>query len=357
VSADETARIWDAATGAELLRFSEHTLPVRACAFSPNGEWIVTGGDDRTIHPWQAASGRALRPFEGHGESIHSLVFSPDGQRILSGSEDGTARLWDTASGREILVLKGHSSAVLNAVFSRDGRRIATGGRDGTARIWETATPEQVAAWKSEEDQAAQRLAVLRRDRSAEVKRERAALASDEGRIKRWLILAPITLAAGQTATEGLDADQIGGEKDLRPAAGEKLFMSRSELAWRELILKDHDEKVIDFNEFSGRITPPSVAYAVCYIRSQIAQHGLQILVGSDDQSKIYLNGKQIYRSSVAHAFVTNQDTVAGLTLNSGLSILIFKVANESRAWAGSIRLTDADGNSLKGIQVTLSPE
>jgi hypothetical protein len=37
--------------------------------------------------------------------------------------------------------------------------------------------------------------------------------------------------------------------------------------------------------------------------------------------------------------------------------VLVLKVVNETGSWQGSVRFTDAAGQPLKGIQVTLDPE
>lgn len=65
-------------------------------------------------------------------------------------------------------------------------------------------------------------------------------------------------------------------------------------MKWRKVVL---DDCMIDFNAILGRMTTQSVAYAVCYIRSEAEQRGLQMLVGSDDEAKVYLNGNQVYKS------------------------------------------------------------
>ena len=71
-------------------------------AFSPDGQRIVTGSDDRTAKVWEAASGRELLTLKGHSSEIWSVAFSPDGQRIVTGSRDQTAKVWEAASGREL---------------------------------------------------------------------------------------------------------------------------------------------------------------------------------------------------------------------------------------------------------------
>jgi len=114
---------------------------------------------------------------------------------------------------------------------------------------------------------------------------------------------------------------------------------------------------VIDFNAILGHETTQSGAYAVCYLRSESEQRGLQMLVGSDDEAKVYLNGKQMYKYPFGRGFVEDEDTVPDIILNAGLNVLVFKVVNETFDWKGSIRLTDVQGNPVKGIKVTLDPE
>jgi WD40 repeat protein len=353
-SGDATAKVWEAASGRELLTLKGHDSWIGPVAFSPDGRRIVTGSGDRTARVWDAASGRELLTLKGHSAPIWAAAFSPDGRRILTGGDDGTAKVWEAAGGRQLLTLKGHSAPIRSVAFSPDGRRIATGSEDETAKVWLAAGAEQVAAWQAEERAAAQTLAGQQRERAAQQERRRLALAGDPGAIKRWLILTPIALPTGQRGTEAVDTEQVEGEGRLRPKAGETRAVGNDQLKWRELAQEDY---VIDFNEIQGHETPFSVAYAVCYIRSEAARRGLRMLVGSDDEAKVYLNGKQVHKCPFLRAFIADQDTVPDLALNAGLNVLVFKVVNEAGAWKGSVRLTDAAGQSLKGIRVTLDPE
>ena len=260
--------------------------------------------------------------------------------------------MWDAVSGRELFPLKGHSGLIKSVAFSPDGQTIVTGSDDRTAKVWQTARAEQVAAWQVEERVAAQYLVVLQHERNAEQEPQRFARARDEGAIKQWLILAPIPL--GQSGPDGVDTEQIEGEGRLRPKAGEGTFLVSGELKWQEVAQEDY---VIDFNVILGDTTHQSVAYAVCYLRSEVEQHGLRMLVGSDDEAKVYLNGKMVHKYPVGRGFVQDQDTVSDITLNAGLNVLVFKVVNEFVDWKGSIRFTDAQGNPVKGIKVTLDPD
>jgi hypothetical protein len=52
-----------------------------------------------------------------------------------------------------------------------------------------------------------------------------------------------------------------------------------------------------------------------------------------------------------------DRDAVKDITLNAGLNVLIFKVGIEpGRPARFSIRFTDAQGDPVKGITVTLDP-
>ena len=141
-SLDNEAKVWEAASGKELFTLKAHGLGVRSVAFSPDGQRIVTGGG--IAYPvakvWDAVNGRELLTLKGHSGRLSSVAFSPDGQRIVTGSDDHTAKVWEAASGKELLTLKGHAAGILAVAYSPDGQRIVTGSWDQTAKVWEAAS-------------------------------------------------------------------------------------------------------------------------------------------------------------------------------------------------------------------------
>src|SRR5262249_38912185 len=131
-SADQTARIWDAATAKEIAVLRGHEGAVTCAAFSPNGSRTVTASHDTTARIWDATSGKETAVLRGHGAHVHSAAFSAEGSRIVTASRDMTARIWDATSGKEIAVLGGHKNDVTSAAFSPDGSRIVTASEDKT---------------------------------------------------------------------------------------------------------------------------------------------------------------------------------------------------------------------------------
>jgi WD40 repeat protein len=63
-----------------------HAGPVSALAWSPDGKWLASGGDDHMVHVWNAANGAAIGHFPGHSEPISFLAWSPDSTHLASSS-------------------------------------------------------------------------------------------------------------------------------------------------------------------------------------------------------------------------------------------------------------------------------
>ncbi len=139
-SYDNTARVWDVASGKLLLTLTGHTSGVRSVAYSPDGKTLATASRDRTARVWDRATGKLLLTLQGHTSSVQSVAYSPDGKTLATASWDYTARVWDAVSGKPQLTLTGHTSWVSSVAYSPDGKTLATASDDKTARVWDRAT-------------------------------------------------------------------------------------------------------------------------------------------------------------------------------------------------------------------------
>jgi WD40 repeat protein len=92
---------------------------------------------DNTARIWDAATGQLLAVLAGHKNLIRAVAFSPDGTRLATSSWDQTARLWDVRTGHVLAVLGGHTDRVTTVLFNLDGTRIVTASDDTTLRLWD----------------------------------------------------------------------------------------------------------------------------------------------------------------------------------------------------------------------------
>jgi WD40 repeat protein len=143
---DDTARLWDLATGKEVRQFKGHAGGVCQVAFSPDGTILASGGsDDGTVRLWEMATGKELASIGGHSKSVGPMVFSADGKTLATyGYDDKVIRLWDVAQGKELRRLAAHQGRIADVAFSPDDKTIVSGSHDRTVRIWDVATGKEL---------------------------------------------------------------------------------------------------------------------------------------------------------------------------------------------------------------------
>jgi WD40 repeat protein len=131
-----------------------HYLRVEALTFTPDGNQLVSAGNDWVIRVWDWRTGRTVRTIWGeigadYGE-IFAMALSRDarwlavGGRLGSSQERGRIRLHDFVTGEIKFVLEGHSDTVNSLAFSPDGKRLVSGSYDKTAILWDVDSGKEV---------------------------------------------------------------------------------------------------------------------------------------------------------------------------------------------------------------------
>ncbi|KAJ6020943.1 hypothetical protein N7540_006447 [Penicillium herquei] len=140
---DKTIKLWETRTGQELQTLHGHSDCVQSVAFSPDGQLVASGSSDGSIKLWDSKTGQELRTLQGHSEWVQSVAFSPDSQIVVSGSSHRTIKFWDTKTGQELHTIC-HSDTVQLVVFSPDGQIIASGSDDNTIKLWGIKTGQEL---------------------------------------------------------------------------------------------------------------------------------------------------------------------------------------------------------------------
>jgi len=141
--ADTTMRVWNISSGDTLYVYHGHTGLfnfVFAVGWASNGRQIASGGADKTVQLCDAATGNRTLNYSGHTERVLAVAWSPDGKYIASGGADKTVQVWDAATGTLLNTYLGHNKAVYALGWSPDGKYIASGGGDKTVQVWEAKT-------------------------------------------------------------------------------------------------------------------------------------------------------------------------------------------------------------------------
>jgi hypothetical protein len=114
-----------------------HGNRVVASAFSPDGDSLATASHSSILF-WQMndLAGGPVSLTSGGG-TINALAFSTEGHCLAAGEQQGAIRLWDANNlGAEPIILMTHGGSIESLAFSADRLWLGTGSSDGITRIW-----------------------------------------------------------------------------------------------------------------------------------------------------------------------------------------------------------------------------
>jgi serine/threonine-protein kinase len=127
--------LWDVTKREPLRELIGHQGAINAVALSANGGVAASAGDDSTVRLWETATGKELLPQPLAG-SVQCLAFSRDGKRLATGGKDKMVRLLDLATGSAFRSWSGHEAAVLAVAITSDGDAVFSVAKDNTIRRW-----------------------------------------------------------------------------------------------------------------------------------------------------------------------------------------------------------------------------
>lgn len=166
---ENNVQILDAKSGRVISAFSGDELEVSHALFSSDARRVVTTGTSPPFWAriWEAASGREMLKF-AHSAGILAAALSADDSVLATGGYGREIKVWDTIYGREQLTISSGKANVTSLAFSPNGKKLASARSDrrvmiyamepinlvtlAAARLIRPLTPEECHRYMQRED-------------------------------------------------------------------------------------------------------------------------------------------------------------------------------------------------------------
>ena len=373
-------QVIDIATGRELFALPGAT---KCVAYSPRGDMIF-GGDNEGIQVWDADTSAILHTMRA--PNVSCVHVSRDGTRVVTGHGDRTLRMWETSTGKLAFVIRDESAA-RHLAFAADDLRLVSAS--GSFSMWDAvSTTGEVPAtrravierrlltvmpedgWEypvrlatryldylpfsdDSPERAYSRLASLIREargrpmvRSISQDRQMDVVEKLVMHPHNWLVVGPFR---GGADHEGLD-DDLGPESSGAIDPSETFAGADGPVNWQHMRVHawskyrdttDSGRHLVNFMNLFPR-SDNVIAYALTYFHCP-TQQDVELLLGSDDGIKVWLNDELVHRNPAYRGFRERQDRKR-VTLREGRNKLLVKLDQSGDRWGFAMEFLDDSG-------------
>ncbi|RKU12736.1 hypothetical protein C6501_10670 [Candidatus Poribacteria bacterium] len=155
-----------------------------------------------------------------------------------------------------------------------------------------------------------------------------------------WLVLGPFDNTVGI----GYNTKYIP-EGTMQIDLTAKYEGVNEQISWKKFT----DAALNGFIDF-GEDVNWRVSYAMATVTSPDEREVL-FRFSSDDQSKIWLNGTEVFADANAQSAILDKNTIP-VTLKTGKNTILVKVCNEEMSWGFYLRVTDVDGKPFEDLKI-----
>jgi hypothetical protein len=136
--------LWSLVTGRMVASLPHHSDFVTAIDFSPNGQWVATGGYDRKILVTNISSLSQHYRLRGMGGAINDILFI-GGHRLVAADKSGEIVVWDYFGAKVIKRLKKMLDEVVSLAVTPDDRFLFAADRSGAVALYDLVGYEMLS--------------------------------------------------------------------------------------------------------------------------------------------------------------------------------------------------------------------
>eukprot|EP00750_Incisomonas_marina_P001963 INCI11854.1.p1 GENE.INCI11854.1~~INCI11854.1.p1 ORF type:complete len:650 (-),score=121.45 INCI11854.1:1736-3685(-) len=137
-SADGSCIIWNAKSFTRRAAFFDNTM-FSTALYHPDESQFLSVGSDRKVTYWDT-EGNAIRVLEGSEQEINSAhIEEEEGEYFVTGGNDKLIKVWDYDEGTLLAIGHGHSASISKCKIAPNGRTVVSVGREGGIFVWDLA--------------------------------------------------------------------------------------------------------------------------------------------------------------------------------------------------------------------------
>jgi WD40 repeat protein len=149
---DGHLRLWEVSSGQPVGGLRAGSKPLSACTVSPGGKYWLSGSLDGVLSVWDAAAGQCVKTYVAHTRPISMMLFGDEPTTLITASWDRHILRWNLERDRESQPIGEHEDCVAGCRLLPDGNRLVSWAHDGTVAVWSLETLERLALLKGHAD-------------------------------------------------------------------------------------------------------------------------------------------------------------------------------------------------------------
>lgn len=115
-SSDKKIKLWNVESG-KCIKSIINRSSIKSIAFSPNQQFCLAGYQNSMAKLWDLKRGKCLKTMKIHGHQVCAVAFSPNGEYLLTGT-NRTTMLWKTSKRKCINVFEGYVDYIRAVLFT-----------------------------------------------------------------------------------------------------------------------------------------------------------------------------------------------------------------------------------------------